>query len=162
MSSILALVTLLASTVVAQGSSTVSMSAMSMSGVATNTAPVAGTPTSGASGGLMTVHVIKAGNQAGGLVFEPNSVTANVGDMVQFQFYPKNHSVAQSNFANPCMPIQMSDAAAAANAFYSGFMPTDRMGQLTYTIQVKDTNPIWFYCSQGKHCQNGMVGAINP
>jgi len=60
------------------------------------------------------------------------------------------------------MPIQMTDAAAATNAFYSGFMPTDQMGQITYTIQVKDTNPVWFYCSQGKHCQNGMVGAINP
>jgi len=32
----------------------------------------------------------------------------------------------------------------------------------TFTIEVNDTKPIWFYCSQGKHCQSGMVGAINP
>lgn len=38
----------------------------------------------------------------------------------------------------------------------------DGYGQLgTYTIRVNDTNPIWLYCSQGKHCQNGMVAAIN-
>jgi hypothetical protein len=48
------------------------------------------------------------------------------------------------------------------NAFWSGFMPTTAEGQLTYTVAVKDTNPIWFYCSQGMHCQGGMVGVINP
>lgn len=41
-------------------------------------------------------------------------------------------------------------------------MPTTAMGQLTYTIPVRDTNPVWFYCSQARHCQSGMVGAINP
>jgi len=27
---------------------------------------------------------------------------------------------------------------------------------------VKDTNPVWFYCQQTGHCQQGMVFAINP
>jgi len=31
----------------------------------------------------------------------------------------------------------------------------------TYTIQINDTKPIWYYCSQGPHCQEGMVGVIN-
>ena len=30
-----------------------------------------------------------------------------------------------------------------------------------FTIAVNDTKPIWFYCSQAKHCQGGMVGVIN-
>jgi hypothetical protein len=52
------------------------------------------------------------------------------------------------------------------DAFFSGFMPASATGGnssqlLTYTIRVSDTKPIWFYCSQGKHCQAGMVGAIN-
>ena len=52
------------------------------------------------------------------------------------------------------------------NAFFSGFMPTttpvnSTSQLLTYTIRVPDDKPIWFYCSQGKHCQEGMVGAIN-
>jgi hypothetical protein len=27
---------------------------------------------------------------------------------------------------------------------------------------VNDTAPIFFYCSQGRHCQQGFVGVINP
>ena len=27
---------------------------------------------------------------------------------------------------------------------------------------VKDTNPVWVYCRQANHCQQGMVFAINP
>lgn len=51
-------------------------------------------------------------------------------------------------------------------AFYSGFMPTNASvgttaNVLTYTIRVMDTKPVWFYCGQAKHCQSGMVGAIN-
>lgn len=41
-------------------------------------------------------------------------------------------------------------------------MPTTALGQLTYTVPVRDTNPVWFYCPQARHCQSGMVGAINP
>jgi hypothetical protein len=56
--------------------------------------------------------------------------------------------------------------ANKTDAFFSGFMPTNatnraQKGVLTYTIHVKDTKPVWFYCSQAKHCQAGMVGAIN-
>jgi hypothetical protein len=65
--------------------------------------------------------------------------------------------VASGDFANPCTP-----QTPATNAFFSGFMPTDKQGQLTYTIPIRDTNPIWFYCSQARHCQDGMVGVINP
>lgn len=27
---------------------------------------------------------------------------------------------------------------------------------------VQDTNPVWVYCKQGTHCQQGMVFAVNP
>lgn len=52
------------------------------------------------------------------------------------------------------------------DAFFSGFMPSNASlvaagNQLTYTIRVMDMKPIWYYCSQAKHCQSGMVGAIN-
>ncbi|KAL8744069.1 MAG: hypothetical protein Q9190_003652 [Brigantiaea leucoxantha] len=48
--------------------------------------------------------------------------------------------------------------------FFSGFMPvkpTDAM-MPSYTLVINDTKPIWYYCSQGDHCQDGMVGVINP
>ena len=51
----------------------------------------------------------------GGLVFNPESVTAAVGDLLQFSFYPLNHSVAQGILSAPCQPL--------AGGVYSGFMP---------------------------------------
>jgi 1,4-dihydroxy-2-naphthoyl-CoA synthase len=77
----------------------------------------------------------------------------------------QNHSVVQSTFDQPCIPIQ-NMMANKTDAFFSGFMPTNASfgatsNVLTYTIRVKDTKPMWFYCSQGKHCQAGMVGAVN-
>jgi hypothetical protein len=32
----------------------------------------------------------------------------------------------------------------------------------TFTITVNGTGPEWFYCSQARHCESGMVFAINP
>jgi hypothetical protein len=62
------------------------------------------------------------------------------------------------------MPNNIAQGAnkAASNAFFSGFMPTNADGSITYTIAVTDTQAQWFYCTQGKHCQAGMVGVINP
>jgi hypothetical protein len=31
----------------------------------------------------------------------------------------------------------------------------------TYQITINATTPLWFYCAQAKHCQSGMVLAIN-
>ncbi|OCL06038.1 hypothetical protein AOQ84DRAFT_297746 [Glonium stellatum] len=131
---------------------------------ATAAAAMAATSVSAASAGMETVHVVQVGSN-GTLTFSPNNVIAAVGDLVQFQFNPKNHSVVQSTFANPCIPIQ-NIMPNKTDAFFSGFMPTNRTvtdttNILTFTVRVMDTSPIWFYCSQAMHCQAGMVGAIN-
>lgn len=100
-------------------------------------------------------HTVVAG--LGGLHFDPDNVVANIGDIVEYHYLPKNHSVAQSSFGKPCVPIN-------GNAFFSGFMATaEGQNPKVFTITVNDTNPIWFYCSQtnGNHCQNGMAGVIN-
>ncbi|USP80265.1 uncharacterized protein yc1106_07539 [Curvularia clavata] len=115
--------------------------------------------------GMVKVHTVQVGGPNGSLAFFPNNVVAQPGDMVQFQFHPKNHSVVQSTFDNPCIPIQ-NVMPNKTDAFFSGFMPTNasftaKNQVMTYTIRVTDTKPIWYYCSQGKHCQAGMVGAIN-
>ena len=60
-------------------------------------------------------HSVVAGRA--GLVFDPENVVAEIGDVVEFHFLPKNHSVVQSSFENPCVPIN-------DNAFFSGFFPT--------------------------------------
>ncbi|KAF1980079.1 hypothetical protein BU23DRAFT_443963 [Bimuria novae-zelandiae CBS 107.79] len=114
---------------------------------------------------MVATHVIQVGGPNGSLTFSPDNVKAAVGDLVQFQFHPKNHSVVQSTFDQPCVPIQ-NVMPNMTTAFFSGFMPTNASLRatsqvLTYTIRVMDTKPVWFYCSQAKHCQGGMVGAIN-
>ncbi|KAL8757144.1 MAG: hypothetical protein Q9184_004291 [Pyrenodesmia sp. 2 TL-2023] len=100
------------------------------------------------SSGQVPLQVVMVSNKEGTLKFYPNSFDMAVGSMVQFQFYPK--------------PIKNNNASAVD--LFSGFMPvkpTDAMRPV-YTIMINDTKPIWFYCSQGKHCQDGMVGVINP
>ena len=44
----------------------------------------------------------------GMLAFSPSSITALVSDSIEFTFYPKNHSVTQSTFSNPCVPIEQT------------------------------------------------------
>ncbi|KAK8049900.1 Cupredoxin [Apiospora phragmitis] len=124
-------------------------------------------------------HTVVAGAN-GQLRFEPESVVAAVGDIVEFQFRPKNHSVAQSSFAEPCVPLAVAaaDPPPPANATgYSSCSPYSRRSHAGGSAAdddtpffagfdfalVKDTKPIWFYCPQptGAHCTNGMSCVIN-
>lgn len=100
--------------------------------------------------------------QGDALLFQPESVQAAVGDSVMFVFYPKNHSVVQSTFEAPCVRKPVNGSSPAG--IYSGFMPTAANASLlsTYTIRINDTKPLWFYCSQGQHCKNGMSMVVNP
>ncbi|KAJ7221752.1 hypothetical protein GGX14DRAFT_430959 [Mycena pura] len=92
----------------------------------------------------------------GVIAYTPNQVQANVGDIIQFIFKQKNHTVTQSSLANPCSPLP--------GGFDTSFVPvsdnaTDfRRAQ----IQVLNTDPIWVYCRQTGHCEQGMVFAVNP
>lgn len=103
------------------------------------------------------VAVGTKGNPAN-LTFNPDSLQAAQGDTVTFRFWPKNHSVAQAAFNNPCQPLN--------NGFWSGYVPTtssESVANWTFTYTVTNASaPVWFYCTQGQHCQNGMVGVINP
>jgi len=93
----------------------------------------------------------------GVIAYTPNVVTANVGDTIIFTFKQKNHTVTQSSFAQPCSPL--------AGGFDSGFVPIDASATTfgtTATYVVNDTKPVWVYCKQAGHCQQGMVFAVNP
>jgi plastocyanin len=54
-----------------------------------------------------------------GLVFTPNQLTADVGDVLEFRFYPQNHSVARSDFKSPCIPYE--DTGIDRQGFWSKF-----------------------------------------
>ncbi|KAN0072074.1 Cupredoxin [Elaphomyces granulatus] len=95
---------------------------------------------------------VKVGD--GSLTYSPNSTKAEVGDEVAFIFYPLNHTVNQASFSNPCIPLK--------DGFFSGFINSSSgPASNEFVITVKDTSPIWFYCGQAAHCENGMVGVIN-
>ena len=50
-----------------------------------------------------------------------------------------------------------------AVGFDSGFVPVTKEATEfpAWTIEVTAKTPIWYFCAQGPHCKNGMVGAIN-
>ncbi|KAI3327954.1 Cupredoxin [Xylariaceae sp. AK1471] len=110
-----------------------------------------------------TVHVVSVSSSNKSLAFYPDNIKAAAGDMIQFQFLAGNHSVVQSNFDNPCTPIQAH--VANATGMFSGYMnvaASAATGMIpTYTMMVADTKPLWLYCSQGKHCEAGMVMVVN-
>ncbi|KAJ0158752.1 putative GPI-anchored cupredoxin [Colletotrichum tanaceti] len=109
-----------------------------------------------AQSGSGDVHVVKVGD--GGLTFDPISLTAAVGDVVEFHFYPRTHSVAQSAFDSPCQPLN-----GTAAGFFSGHVQVaSGVSPEVFTVQVTDSDPKWYYCATGQHCQGGMVGVINP
>jgi plastocyanin len=103
---------------------------------------------------------MRVGSTNGSLTFSPDNIKAAVGDMVQFQFAPANHTVTQSTFDQPCQPISLN---TNNTGIFSGFMPVTASATEvpTYTVLINNTTPIWLYCSQGKHCQAGMVAVIN-
>ncbi|KAN0106785.1 Cupredoxin [Hyaloscypha variabilis] len=143
---------------------TFALSALSIGSAlaATTTSSAASTVgTSTSSSGQVVVHVVKVGNANGTLEYSPNNIKANVGDLVQFQFAPNNHTVTQSTFAQPCQPIALNSPGTVG--FFSGFMPVALTATTTptYTIPINNTTPIWIYCSQASHCQKGMVMVIN-
>ena len=71
---------------------------------------------------LSLAKSISIGVGQGGLVFKPESVTADVGDLLQFHFYPKNHSLVQGTFSSPCQPLT---GGLYNGGVYSGFMPEE-------------------------------------
>jgi hypothetical protein len=86
----------------------------------------------------------------------------------------QNHSVASSNANTPCQPQR--------NAIFSDFQPipgnpngspgngggngrnNNRQAGNTpmFMVPITDTDPMYIYCSQAQHCQQGMVMVINP
>ena len=48
--------------------------------------------------------------------FNPNSITAKKGDVLEFHFQSKNHSVVAGDYRYPCSPLPMG------SGFYSGYI----------------------------------------
>jgi plastocyanin len=69
--------------------------------------PIQSTSTpSTVSSELTATFTVKVGE--GGFIFKPDVVTANVGDYVEFDFYPQNHSVVRSEYVVSLSEIEAS------------------------------------------------------
>ncbi|KAB8253013.1 hypothetical protein BDV35DRAFT_375460 [Aspergillus flavus] len=60
-------------------------------------------------------HTIQVGPRSDPHQYVPSSVNASVGDVIVFEFYPRNHSVVRADYDAPCVPAQTSGPV-----FYSG------------------------------------------
>jgi len=110
----------------------------------------------------ITVFVGASKNGTTGIRFDPQQITAEKGDIVNFEFRGGNHTVTQSSFANPC--AWQFNTVTNEKGFNSGFLPfVNTSGQVSvYSLKVNDpSSPIWFFCGRLPHCKNGMFGAIN-
>ncbi|KAF2872730.1 hypothetical protein BDV95DRAFT_606315 [Massariosphaeria phaeospora] len=96
------------------------------------------------------VHTVFVGKD--GKTFTPQVVSAEVGDQVVYTFSP-SHDVVQSDFSSPC--------AASADGIYSGPFSGTEDGKKKFLVKIENTDPVYYYCSTEKHCQDGMVGGIN-
>jgi plastocyanin len=108
-----------------------------------------------------TIEVI-VGGPNGNLTFTPSHVRAAPRDTIKFIFQVKNHTVTQSSYGAPCLPLT-DKTTGARIGFDSGFFPVaaDATTFPTWSLTINDTAPIWAYCRQGNHCGSGMVFAVN-
>jgi plastocyanin len=77
-------------------------------------------------------HTVKVGPKENPHQYVPHNITAAVGDVIVFEFYPRNHSVVKADFMAPCVP-------AAGGIFYSGEFNTfneNSDGQLEGEVSV--------------------------
>ncbi|ETI19681.1 hypothetical protein G647_08694 [Cladophialophora carrionii CBS 160.54] len=113
--------------------------------------------------GQLIVQVVSVSDANGSLKYFPDKITAPVGSIVQFQYHPKNHTITESSFAEPCKPIASNLTSPTRPGLKSGFVPVTGMEPFTpvYNVLINDTKPIWIYCGQTNHCQKGMAMVIN-
>ncbi|KAF7552966.1 hypothetical protein G7046_g7253 [Stylonectria norvegica] len=89
--------------------------------------------------------------------FDPDSIDAEKGDVLEFHFEPQNHSVVAGDYQYPCSPVDLG------TGFFSGFVDSsDGDADKVFQVTINSTDPIPFYSSQGDECAKGMVGIVNP
>ncbi|KAK6953155.1 hypothetical protein Daesc_005455 [Daldinia eschscholtzii] len=65
-------------------------------------------------------HTVRVGLQHD---FQPDTIKADPGDKIRFEFYPKNHSVVRADFKKPCIPWELTNDPA--ESFFSGPVEQD-------------------------------------
>ncbi|KAF7892970.1 uncharacterized protein EAF02_000508 [Botrytis sinoallii] len=120
------------------------------------------TAQSSTTSSAVPTHVVSVGIE--GLQFTPTELSANVSDVIEFRFYPQNHSVARAEYGSnrACIPYEVT--GINKRGFWSGFHPINVVlnDPPKFQVVVNDTDPIFFYCSAPGAChEDGMIGVIN-
>lgn len=79
------------------------------------------TPSPTSSSVPIQTHIISVGIDH---KFKPEVTQAEIGDVIDFQFFPPNHSVVRAEYEMPCIPYEMSGGRGKVG-FFSGFHPVD-------------------------------------
>ncbi|KAI0571941.1 hypothetical protein Alg130_10694 [Pyrenophora tritici-repentis] len=140
------------------------VSATSSTASASPTASIASSTSSvptQTSASEVRLHVVKVG--AGGFHFEPAELTnVSVGDIVTFEFYPPDHSVARAEYESACVPYEYTGRDRAG--FWSETQWVETPSDITHwNLTINSTEPIFYYCAAPDSCTGKqMVGVINP
>ncbi|KAH6703439.1 hypothetical protein VD0002_g7338 [Verticillium dahliae] len=127
---------------------------------ATTRAPSRSVATSTSSRDPQTITIAVG---ASGHRFTEDEVTAEIGDTIEWIFYPANHSVIRAEYGYPCTPYEYIDIGR--QGFYSGPKPVAAITNdpPRYQVKINDTEPIFYYCGAPGSCyQKHMIGVINP
>ena len=93
-------------------------------------------------------------------VFRPQQIDAQVGDQLLFNFTRGNHSVIQSTFDQPCVPI--SEHNTTVNGFNTGYRDTNNGTAITdFLVDITpewENQTIWFY--DGNTCGEYFCGRV--
>lgn len=87
----------------------------------TSSAASSSTKQASASTGGPITHTVDVAK--GGFTFVPDVILANKGDVIEFNFFPDNHSVVRAEYGYPCIPYELTGVDKIG--FFSGFKPVD-------------------------------------
>jgi len=96
-------------------------------------------------------HNIKVGSPVGTFAYEPQTINADLQDIVIWEWVSPQHSVIQSDAPNDCVK------SISTTAFSS---PPKEVGK---TFQITITQPygkLFYFSDVGTDCKQGMVGTI--
>ncbi|THX74407.1 hypothetical protein D6D04_07962 [Aureobasidium pullulans] len=75
------------------------------------------------SSSATVIHTVTVGK--GSHQFIPDILTASVGDVVKFEFFPLIHSVVRAQYGYPCIPYE--DVLEGQEGFFSGLFPVSEI-----------------------------------
>jgi plastocyanin len=124
-------------------------------------------------------HTIKVGHKSDPHQFSPADITANVSDLIVFEFYPTNHSVVKADYLAPCVPA--SEGLFASGAFEDfnlengqvigpvcGIMPFIKAIQRVNILIIVTQPPTWSIrvnntdvCTPCRNTPNTLIMANN-